>query len=137
MTEERVLTLGVPRYVIFDSDGNITNTNARPKHEKDNKTLLSLLGGDPTQVFPSKPTWSESFAQWPTNLGDLFRSEVGEAEWDKTFGEASKGLGNPEGSYAKNPVHIGDHLQLLHAKGSVPQTLIKLCDEILRFAATK
>src|SRR5690606_8067821 len=40
-------TLNIPAFAIFDADGNITNANARPKHEKDNKALLSILGGDP------------------------------------------------------------------------------------------
>src|SRR5690606_36019070 len=69
--------LSIPAFAIFDADGNITNANARPKHEKDNKVLLTLLGGDSAQPFPAATVWTERFVQWPTNLGDVLRAEVG------------------------------------------------------------
>lgn len=129
--------LGIPHFAIFDADGNQTSPNSRSQHEKDNKSLLTLLGGDPNNPFPTAPVWSPRFTQWPFNLGDTLKSEVGQLDWDQTFGAASKGLGSPEGSYEKNPVHIGDHLQLLNDKGKIPTTLIKLCDELLKFAGSK
>ena len=72
--------------------------------------------------------------QWPTNLGDLLKTEVGATVWDQTFGQATKDLGNPEGSYIKNPVHISDHLDLLKKEGHTPASLDRLCTEIIRFA---
>lgn len=63
------------------------------------------------------------------------KTEIGKNDWDQTFGVASKNIGNPEGSFAKNSVHIGDHLTLLHAKGLVPPSLEKLCDEIIKFGS--
>lgn len=126
--------LNIPAFAIFDADGNITNPSARPKHEKDNKSLLSILGGDSSVPFPSATVWADRFVQWTTNLGETLKTEVGQADWDQTFGEATKGLGSPQGSFAKNPVHIGDHVQILLARGKTPPSLDKLCKEIMRFS---
>ena len=128
--------LGIPAFVIFDADGNVVNANNRPKHEKDNRALLELLSGDPTQPFPAAAVWADKFVQWPTNLGDALKSEVGQQEWDASFGQATKGLGSPEGSFAKNPVRIGDHVALLHGAGKIPPSLDRLCKEVIRFAAS-
>ena len=127
--------LSIPAFVVFDADGNITNPNARPKHEKDNKALLSILGGDPNVAFPLKTVWDKRFVQWTSNLGDTLRTEVGQTDWNEAFGEATKGLGNPEGSFAKNPVHIGAHLEKLNERGKTPVSLDRLCRELMRFSA--
>jgi putative ATP-dependent endonuclease of OLD family len=126
--------LAIPVFTIFDSDGNKTNAGERKSHERDNRALLTLLGGDPAVPFPDESVWGASFVQWPHNLGVTLKTEVGAAIWDQTFGEATRGLGTPDGSYMKNPVHIGDHLTLLKARGSIPASLDALCQGIIRFS---
>ncbi len=64
----------------------------------------------------------------------MLKAEIGAAVWEPTFSEATKGLGNPDGSYLKNPVHIGDHLDILKAKNHTPASLDRLCAEIITFA---
>lgn len=128
--------LSIPAYVVFDADGGISNPSNRPKHEKDNKALLSLLGGDSKTPFPTSTVWNDNFVVWVNNLGDTLKSEIGQSDWDKTFGKATKELGDPEGSFAKNPLHIGHHLDLLHAKNKLPPSLEKLSSEIIRFVST-
>lgn len=127
--------LAIPIFVLFDADGNKTNLNERLKHEADNKALLGLIGGDPATPFPTVPVWGSGFVQWPTNFGEALKTDVGLTIWDKTFGEATKNIGSPGGSYLKNPGHIAEHLELLHAEGNKPPCLERLCDEILKFAA--
>ncbi|MDP2619668.1 MAG: AAA family ATPase [Hyphomicrobiales bacterium] len=127
--------LEIPVFTLFDADGDKTNLNERPRHERDNKALLNLLGGNVADPFPSMTAWGASYVQWPTNIGDVLKAEVGATVWDQTFGQATNGLGNPEGSYIKNPVHIGDHLDLLKEGGHTPASLDRLCVEIIRFAA--
>jgi len=127
--------LAIPVFSLFDADGNKTKENERTRHEKENKALLRLLGGDESDPFPKATVWGKSYVQWPTNFGEVLKSEVDAAVWDTTFGQATKGLGNPEGSYMKNPVHIGDHLDLLKEGGQVPASLDRLCAEIIRFAS--
>jgi predicted ATP-dependent endonuclease of OLD family len=127
--------LEIPVFALFDADGNKTKASERTQHEKDNKALLKLLGGNDAAPFPDATAWGASYVQWPTNLGDLLKTEIGAAVWDQTYGEATKGLGNPEGSYLKNPVHIGDHIDVLKTKGHTPASLERLCAEIIKFAA--
>jgi len=122
-------------FTLFDADGDTTNVNQRPRHERDNKALLKLLGGNDSAPFPNETAWGAFYVQWATNIGDILRVEVGATVWDQTFGQATSGLGNPEGSYMKNPVHIGDHLDLLKEEGHTPASLDRLCTEIIRFAA--
>jgi putative ATP-dependent endonuclease of OLD family len=126
--------LDIPVFVLFDADGNKTKASERDRHEIENKALLRLLGGSDSDPFPNAAVWGASYVQWPTNLGNVLKSEVDPTVWDQTFGEATKTLGNPEGSYIKNPVHIGDHVRLLKAEGHPPSSLDRLCAEI-RFAA--
>ena len=127
--------LEIPVFALFDADGNKTKASERTQHEKDNKALLKLLGGNDAAPFPDATAWGASYVQWPTNLGDLLKTEIGAAVWDQTYGEATKGLGNPEGSYLKNPVHIGDHIDVMKTKGHTPASLERLCVEIIKFAA--
>lgn len=127
--------LRISVFVLFDADGNKTDPTERKLHEIDNKALLKLLGGNESDPFPSKIVWGESYVQWPTNLGDVLKTELGAHIWDTSFGKATRGLGNPVGSYKKNPIHIGDHLDLLKEGGHTPASLDRLCTEIIRFAA--
>jgi hypothetical protein len=127
--------LDIPVFTLFDADGNKTNPNERVSHERDNKSLLKLLGGDDSDPFPAATAWGTSYVEWPTNLGTVLKAEIGAPVWDQTFGQATGGLGNPEGSYMKNPIHIGDHLDLLKAGNHVPASLDRLCTEIIRFAS--
>ena len=128
--------LAIPVFALFDADGNKTNASERVPHERDNKVLLKLLGGNDSDPFPNATAWGTSYVQWPTNLGTVLKAEVGATVWDQTFGQATSGIGNPEGSYMKNPVHIGDHLSLLKVGSHIPASLDRLCTEIIRFAAT-
>jgi len=126
--------LGIPTFVIFDADGNTTNANNRNRHERDNKIILNLLGGNAGDPFPAAPVWTDKFVVWPANLGSLLKSEVGAVIWEPAYSAATKGLGNPEGSFAKNTIHIGDHLALLKAKNAKLQTLDRICETIIGMA---
>ena len=77
-------------FTLFDADGNITNLNQRPRHERDNKALLKLLGGNDSDPFPNVTAWGASYVQWATNIGNVLKAEIGVTVWDQTFGEATK-----------------------------------------------
>lgn len=128
--------LGIPTFVMFDADGDKTNVHERGKHEKDNRALLRLLGLTTEDPFPTTPFWGANFVVWPHNFGATLKTEISANVWDRTFGRASRELGNPEGSYAKNPVHIGEHLELLVSEGVTPASLDQACRRIIAFAAT-
>jgi putative ATP-dependent endonuclease of the OLD family len=67
-------------------------------------------------------------------MAEAFKLEVTAAKWDTTYGQATKGLGTPEGSYTKNTTHIADHLAILHSDGVKKPSLERLCLELLDFA---
>jgi putative ATP-dependent endonuclease of OLD family len=123
--------LGIPTFVIFDADGNTVQEDNRKKHARDNSIILKLVEGDPSKPFPDAPVWSEKYVVWPANLGTLLKTEVGAALWEPAYSAATKGLGNPEGSFAKNTVHIGEHLALLRAKNAKLPTLDRICSTII------
>jgi len=126
--------LGIPAFVVFDADGNEQNPGRRNLHKLDNLKILSLLEGDLNTPFPDNPVWTSSYAVWPENLGSILKQEVGAALWETSYSAATKGLGNPSGSFVKNTIHIGDHLAILRGKGATIPTLDRLCSAILALA---
>lgn len=127
--------LSIPIFAIFDGDGNVNHEKFRPMHEADNRAILSLVGGDVSDPFPTAAVWAETYVQWHTNFGDVLQSEVDKQTWDTTLGEATKALGRPEGKYGKNPVHIGMHLEGLIDGGTNIPSLEKVGKQLLAFAA--
>jgi putative ATP-dependent endonuclease of the OLD family len=65
--------LGLPVFVIFDADGDVERVDHRPKHEKDNRALQSLLRIAP-DPFPESEMWGDNYAIWPSNLTDVVRT---------------------------------------------------------------
>lgn len=124
--------LGIPCFSMFDADGNKTKPDERKRHEIDNKALLRLLGGNEADPFPTTPIFGTGYIVWPINFGEAIKLEVGQSDWDKSFGEATKGLGSPSGSYTKNTLHIAGHLSILHRNGVKPTSLELACDTILK-----
>ena len=51
------IALDIPTFVVFDADGNKTNQSIA--HERDNKELLRVLGGNDADPFPSATVWGE------------------------------------------------------------------------------
>lgn len=126
--------LQISTFIIFDADGNKTKPDERTKHERDNKALLRLVGGDDSKPFPSTNVLTNKCAIWTSNMGDVLKAEATAAKWDSTYTQATKGLGSPTGSYQKNTTHIGDHLAILRGGNTALPSLDKLCGELLDFA---
>ncbi|WP_315810828.1 ATP-dependent nuclease [Bradyrhizobium sp. SZCCHNR3107] len=123
--------LNIPTFVIFDADGNVQDAGRRNLHRLDNLKILRLLDGDIDTPFPGAAVLTDKYAMWPQNLGVILKEEVGATVWDTSYSAATKGLGNPSGSFVKNTVHIGDHLAILREKGVKIPTLDRLCASIL------
>jgi hypothetical protein len=71
-----------------------------------------------------------------SQFGATLRAEVDKGIWDSTFGKVSKGLGNPDGSFAKNPFQIANHVELLMQEKAIPKSLDDLCGHLLKFCAS-
>ncbi len=123
----------IPVFTIFDADGKDTDAGHAVRHEKDNKSLLGLLGGDVTVPFPADIVWGANYVVWPESITEILKNEVDptvlatcEAKANALYGHA--------GSLQKNTLHIGSKLQFLFDAGIRPVSLDKLCDSILSTA---
>lgn len=124
--------LGIPTYTIFDADGDQTAPSKQVKHLNDNRALLGLLGGDPTEPFPTAVVAHANYTVWPTNLGDALQADVGKDRWEALHAEASDRFGYP-GTFGKNVMHIGTKLAIAREAGDAFPTLEGICDRLLAF----
>lgn len=129
----------IPTFVIFDCDGDkLTHADParahsiRQAHERDNKALLDLVGGNLGEPFPAVVRRGDRYAAWPADLGKCVEAEAG-ASWNAAGNVASVSLGGVSG-LKKNTLHIGARLKELHRLGVALPTLEQLCDDIITFA---
>lgn len=124
--------LNIPAYVLFDADGDDANPNRRAKHEKDNKALLSRLGGNMAEPFPAATKSEATYTVWPANLGETLKANVGQVRWDQLHNLASARFGHPSG-FGKNAMHIGTKMALAKEAGDNFPSLDELCERIITF----
>jgi putative ATP-dependent endonuclease of OLD family len=124
------LELGVPVFVVFDADGDAKKEH-RPKHEKDNKALLSLLGSK-AECFPTDHLWGGNFAVWHANLTEVVKHDFG-ADYTR-FAEAARLQYAQEGDLEKNRLFIADWLSAAYKENHKSATLEKLCKSIVDYA---
>lgn len=131
--------LSIPAFTTFDADADKlahadskVATSRRILHEKDNLTLLRLVGA-PTDPFPNAIVWGDRYAVWPKDLAAALKEEVGTQAWTDLGSHASRTF-DGEGGLQKNSLHIAERLfKAREAKTAIP-TLDRLCDAILTFA---
>jgi len=127
--------IGIPTFVVFDSDADEQNPGNRAKHEKDNKALLALLGMGGANPLPTTSLWGPGFVMWRSNIGALIRAEIGAADWNAFQAEADKQYGHA-GGLRKNTLHIGFCLAQAWEAGKRSPSLERLCNEILNPAVS-
>lgn len=132
--------LEIPCFVVFDSDGvSVGNASAdrqrelRPRHERDNRALLRLLGTPDQEPFPNDIIWGDRYAFWPDNLGSCIEADAGE-HWLPAGNVASAAYGSV-GGLQKNSLHIAARLSELQRLGASVATLDRLTRRILEFAS--
>lgn len=132
-------SMEIPAFVIFDCDGDkLTHADParalsiRQVHERDNKAILQLVGGNIGEPFPAVIRRGERYAAWPEDLGKCVEADAG-ANWNAAGSVASASLGGVSG-LKKNTLHIGARLRELQRLGVPMPTLDQLCDDILAFA---
>lgn len=127
--------IGIPTFVVFDSDADELHPDKRGKHEKDNKALLALLGKANENPLPTTSLWGPGFVMWRSNIGALIRAEIGAADWSAFQAEADKRYGHA-GGLRKNTLHIGFCLAQAWEAGKRSPSLERLCHEILNPAVS-
>jgi energy-coupling factor transporter ATP-binding protein EcfA2 len=129
--------LEIPVYVLFDADGDKIEKEDRKKdHERDNLSLLKLLGGDETQVFPSSIYHGANWTMFPTDFGAIVDAEIvaalGEVGFNKIKNESLMAFENEKG-LGKNFMQIGVKLAKTFEAGCKPSSLEDLCGRLLSF----
>jgi len=59
----------------------------RPKHEKDNKTLLNLSGAPVADLFPPNTLWGDNIVMWNSEIGQVVSEDFGSDVWSKIADE--------------------------------------------------
>ena len=123
--------LMIPKFVVFDADGNTVRPDHRNKHEIDNKAILRLLGSN-IDAFPDNDYIGDFFAVWKNNLTD--RVEQDFADGAKIYKNAACQHYAQEGGLQKHDLFIADFLSAAFNDGNRSITLDSLCDSILEYA---
>jgi predicted ATP-dependent endonuclease of OLD family len=129
--------LGIPAFVICDSDADTSNPQARTMHEKDNKTILSLCGYPDESPMPTDNLWKPDLVMWKSNLGREVTEDFGAADCQTLRDEVRTERGLYVKGLSKNSMFIGEVLAKGWDQGKRSPLLDKLCESILTFARTK
>lgn len=129
--------MDVPLFVIFDADGNkIGREEHKRCHERDNRALLRVVGGDENTLFPENTVWGDNYVAWPEDLSSCVDSELlaslGEMAYQEAKDKAHARCGNA-GGIKKHTMLIGAKLAFAHEAGGKSHTLDRLCKAILAF----
>ncbi len=120
---------GIPTYVVFDADTQESNCHRREHHEKDNRTLLTVLGSPDECAMPSDTIWGTGFTMWHSDIGSIVKSDIGQ-EWTTFRAKADRRYGHA-GNLQKNALHIGASLAFASEAGKRSANLEQLCQAIL------
>jgi predicted ATP-binding protein involved in virulence len=139
--------LKIPTLVIFDSDGHSCKAvdgdteqqtkkknDIRPKHEKDNVTILKLCGAPHEDAFPATALWHEKVVMWHSEIGLVVAEDIGTDEWTKIADKVRSDHGIDVGDINKNSLFIGYRLTEAWEQNKKSPTLEKLCKAIIDFA---
>jgi predicted ATP-dependent endonuclease of OLD family len=128
--------LKIPTFVVFDSDADKPDRNgSRVRHEKDNSAILKLRGIAAPDPMPADTLWAENVVMWKSDIASIVQGDIPAAEFIKHIDHARKNCGQVEG-LEKNSIFVAEWLTLAWQAGHKSPTLERLCNEILRFAAS-
>lgn len=123
--------LGLPIFLVFDADGDITRQDHRTQHERDNRALISLLG-QTHPPFPNECIIDTNHVIWSTNLGAAVKADFGE-HYEALVNAARARYGN-EGGLEKHDLFIAEWISAGRQNGHTSVMLQQLCTAILNFA---
>jgi hypothetical protein len=94
------------------------------------------MGATGVDAFPADTLWRDDLVAWPTEIGNVVETEIGTTNLDRIKDEvrATRGIDLP--NMEKNSLFIGYVMAQAWSEGKKSKTLEKLCDQVLRFAAT-
>ena len=125
--------LGIPVFLIFDSDSDKKDTQMRFYHEKENLILLKIQNSIPPVQFPPDSIYVDDLIVWTTNFRDEIKKEYSDSEWDDCKNEICNKYENTI-NLQKNVMFIADLLELLYNKYRVSKVLTDVCNMIMDYA---
>ena len=132
--------LSLPCFVIFDADGDTApdtpekRTGKRQQHERENCTLMKLMGISNPDPFPENICSHSALTVWPTKIGDVVRNEIGRELWGKCEEAVRKEHENYSGDMGKNSLFIA-YVVLEAWNRSAQSTSMKtLCESVIAHA---
>jgi predicted ATP-dependent endonuclease of OLD family len=128
--------LNLPSFTIFDADGNEADPSNRRHHETDNLALLRLHALPNPNPFPQGTFWHHNLTVWESNIGEVVKSEIGEANLQRLGNQVRKKYNINAPSMQKNTLFIGYVMAEAWAEDLKSPTLIKVCEQILTYART-
>lgn len=126
--------LGVPAFVVFDSDSDENRENQRRMHERDNRALMHLAGLQGHAPFIADTIWAENAVVWKDEIQKTIRAEVGPAVWDQV-GDQARTAAELQGIDHKNPLFVAKRLEVAWEQGIKVPSLVRLVEHVSAFAA--
>lgn len=124
--------LGIPVFVIIDADTDTQKAEHITKHKLDNKAILTLMGYESEDEWPTNDFWKSDLVMWKENLTKLTEAEIG-GNWQNHVNAAAAHYGQP-GGLKKNPLAISRALETAWNNGDKSLSLEKLATNIVSFA---
>jgi putative ATP-dependent endonuclease of the OLD family len=133
-------SLSLPCFVVFDADGDTEpdtpqkQTGKRQQHERENATLMKLMGVTVAAPFPKNIYSDTALTVWPTKIGDIVRGEVGLEQWGKCEDNVRKEHANYSGDMGKNSLFIAYVVLEAWKAKSHSISMEALCERIITHA---
>ncbi|MES9811343.1 MAG: AAA family ATPase [Candidatus Thiodiazotropha sp.] len=125
--------LGIPAFVVFDSDAEANRANPG-NHPRNNTCILSLCGKDGIDPMPTEHYWSDNVTMWNSNIGESIIAEYGADEWKTAEDKARVEQGFLDGVKRKHPLLITATLEELYSNGKQSDLLDGLCERLLEYS---
>lgn len=123
--------LGIPCFLIFDSDGNCKKGD-KERNDKDNQCLISLSGSKNIDDITKKNIFNEDIISWETNIGREIKKEFGEEKWNQEI-ELTKEEFNIPHLGKKHPYLIANHMTRLYKTDWESDLLEKSVNKIIEY----
>jgi putative ATP-dependent endonuclease of OLD family len=125
--------LGIPTFLVFDSDSDESNPENKAKHGRDNRVLLNLRGLEAEAELRGDDLWSKACVMWASRLDEAVKKDFIAKDFDEASNKARIQCGQMK-SLGKNPLFIAALLTELWNAGKKSATLERVCNAIVTFA---
>jgi hypothetical protein len=129
--------LGVPVFVVFDSDADRPDSNgSRSMHELNNRALLVASGYGTSNPMPNVNLWTPDLVMWKSEMGKVVKEDF-PADALLPLQEEIRLQYGHEGGLDKNALFIASWLASAWTRGHRAKSLELLCETIMTFARAR